>query len=204
MRRATTLATITLLLAAFLAPVARAADRPAAEARPATLSLTVSAAPQNRVLLSAQLAGADGRPLSNREVHFYLQTSFFADRMMLLGSGITDTAGAVSQLFEPTWTGPHRFQVTFEGGEGYQPASTEATFDVSGLRKPAPTAAEPAGIPLVRQGTGLLALAMTAVVWAMLLLVVVRVGLGLSRVQAEPDRHAGVWTRRRALSTRRG
>ncbi|GEM_PF-6240370 len=177
MRRALVAAALALVFLMLLAPLA-AADQPSVAVPAATVSLTTTTAPQGRVLLAAQLTGVDGRPISNQDLLFYVRTSFFGDRMMYLGSSQTDTSGAASIMFEPTWTGTHQFQVSFDGSSGYQPATSDATFDVARVA-PQSRPGEAPGIPSIRWVTGLLGLAATAAVWLVLLSVVLRVGLGV-------------------------
>lgn len=202
MRRALIVAALTLV---FLMLVARpaAADQPAGPPPAPTVSLTATAAPQGRVLLAAQLTGADGRPISNQDLHFYVRTSFFGDRMMHLGSSRTDTSGAASVMFEPTWTGTHQFQVSFGGNRGYQPADNNADFDVA-RAVPQARPGEAPGIPAIRRATGLLGLAATAAVWAVLLIVVLRVGLGIRLQRGRAPEYVDAREGSQALQARRG
>lgn len=184
MYRRVSAAALALVLIACLFPgVGAAAGEPSAQVSAATVSLTATAGPQGRVILNAQVNSSEGRPVSNHKVQFFVQTSFFGQRAVLLGEGITDTTGSATVSFEPTWVGQHQFTASFVGGEGYDPASGEAAFDVSSIRSPQP--AEAAGLQLIRQATGLVALLVTAGVWAILLLIVLRVGLGLRRSLAK-------------------
>lgn len=202
MRIAMMAAAMALLLIMLLSLPA-AADQGAGSAAAATVSLTTTAAPQGRVLLAAQLTGPGGRPISNADVHFYVRTNFFGSRLMFLGSSVTDTSGAASVMFEPTWTGTHQFQASFDGGDAYLPASGKASFDVARV-VPQVRPGEAPGIPVIRRATGLLGLAATVAVWIVLLTVVARVVLGISAKRDVSPEHAGAWKGRQALQARRG
>lgn len=186
MRRLMAIFASAMLLLVLLAPMALAdgdaSTAPAAPAaKPPTVTLDTTAGQKGAVVLTATVRDGDGKVISDADVRFYVQADFFAKRGALIGEGTTDTTGSVSVSYVPTWTGTNQFSAKFTGADG-NPVTGQANFDVAKVQ---PIQAKaPEEIPLVRQGTALLAVVATAGVWLLMLTVIFRVGFGVKRQAA--------------------
>jgi DNA-binding beta-propeller fold protein YncE len=80
------------------------------------------------VVLSAQLE-SDDEPVGGLLVNFYIVTEVFGERLMNVGSAVSDAGGAVSVVYRPTWTGDHTVVAHFNGGDGYAASETSFHFD---------------------------------------------------------------------------
>jgi len=178
--RLAALATLFALLLA-LAPVARLrAAGPSDERAPMLLrGLTLSdqRGPHSTVTLSAQLTSAEGAPARAEPVVFYEMSSVFGERLMNLGTSLTDASGAASLPFEPTWPGEHTIVARF-GGDG-ELAPAQSTFRFTSDAPPHIHENAKFGLETPRRlapiGIGLVVLAL----YGLLGLVVVRVVRGI-------------------------
>lgn len=148
------------------------------------------------ITLSARLLAGDDTPEHGAQLLFYELSTVFGERLMMLGSAMTDTTGAASLPYQPTWKGQHTVVVRYAGDAARAPSQTVLRFDSTapphmhenasfGLATPR------AWAPL---GAGLAVLA----VWGVLGLVLVRTVLGIATAPAAASA-APVLTRRRSL-----
>ncbi len=131
MTRSIAIATVFGLLLA-LAPVMRVRAAGPSDAREPMLlrglTLADQRGPHSTVTLSAMLTSAEGTPARAEPVVFYEMSSVFGERLMNLGSSVTDGTGAASLPFEPTWPGEHTIVARFGGDGEFAPAQSTFRF----------------------------------------------------------------------------
>ncbi len=155
------------LAAALLVAAPAGAQAPAA----APTKLVVEGSGPTRVkgqlALAATLTGADGKPLGDRPVEFYLQVDFFGRRDAHLGTAATDSTGRAAIVFEPAELGRHTVIAYVAGAPGYAPAQATGSIDV-GTVEPA-FAAEPLPLALVSRWLPFVLGALVFATWTALL-----------------------------------
>lgn len=122
---------------------------------------------EGQLALSATLTTADGKPLSGREVSFDQQVQFMGERDLYLGTGTTDSTGAVAVAYQPTQKGHHSIKVYFAGDERYGAAVATSSIEVTAVIEPF----EPEQLPLagVRQWLPIGLVALVVGTWIALL-----------------------------------
>lgn len=176
------------------------AESPVGGRTPALLrgvTLTDQAAGQATVTLSAKLSADDGTPARGEQVVFYELSSVFGERLMTLGSAMTDATGTASLPYEPTWKGQHTVVVRYGGDSEYTPAQT--TFRFQSTAPPHVHQNAQFGLATPRKwaplGAGLAVLG----VWGVLGLVLVRTVLGITAAAPATAPATAFWTSRRSF-----
>jgi hypothetical protein len=143
---------------------------------------------KGQLILRANLATADGKPLTDRPVRFYQQVEFFGQREAYLGSTKTDSTGLATLFYQPVQTGPQTIVAHVPGDAGYGSVASSVTVQV---RDAAPAFhAEPLPLARVRQWLPLALLGVVLATWAVLLAVFLRAVLGIRRTARRPSRSA--------------
>jgi sugar lactone lactonase YvrE len=149
------------------------------------------------VTLAAKLSANDGTPARGEQVVFYELSSVFGERLMKLGSAMTDVTGTASLPYEPTWKGQHTVVVRYGGDSEYTPAQT--TFRFQSTAPPHVHQNARFGLEAPRKwaplGVGLAVLA----VWGVLGLALVRTVVGIAGAAPATDSSTAFWTPRRSL-----
>jgi hypothetical protein len=184
-KRGAILAALGALALAWSMSGAARAEGPAGGPVPTVLrgvTLTDQVEGRSTMTLSAKLSAEDGTPSRGEPVVFSEISTVFGERLMTLGSAMTDATGTAALPYEPTWGGEHTVVVRYGGGSEYTPAQT--TFRFNSVAPPHLHENAKFGLATPRQfaplGAGLAVLA----VWGILGLVVLRTVLGISA--AEP------------------
>jgi hypothetical protein len=150
--------------------------------RTATLLTGVSMADQvagrPTVTLSAKLLAEDGTPSRGEQVVFYELSTVFGQRLMTIGSAMTDATGSASLPYEPTWMGQHTVVVRYGGDSEYVPSQTTFRFDSTAPPHLHQNASF--GLSTPRQWAPLGAALAVLGVWGILGLVVVRTVFGIA------------------------
>jgi sugar lactone lactonase YvrE len=128
------------------------------------------------VVLSAKLESEEG-PVGGLLVNFYIVTNVLGERLMKVGSALSDSGGTVSVVYRPTWTGDHLVVAHFDGADGYAPVETSFHFDA----KVAESAYEPAdfGLNPIRRWLPVAVGVAVLAVWASLLYALVSTVMGI-------------------------
>jgi sugar lactone lactonase YvrE len=93
------------------------------------LTLADQSGGRGMVTLSAMLSSADGSPAHGEQVVFYEMSTVFGERLMNLGSAMTDATGAAELPYAPTWPGEHTVVVRYGGDGELSPAQTTFRFE---------------------------------------------------------------------------
>ncbi len=172
---------------AIVALVLTAAASPAFAADP-TIRLDASAGDGNSWVLTAQVDDASGNAVSNANVDFAVQVSFMgSDRMVTIGSAITDTSGAASIEYVPTWNGHQVLTATVHGSAA---ASDPAEIDVSNATPVIPP--DPPTLGLLRTVTPPVVVLVVLCVWLLIGGTFLYAVLGVARPRSRVKGHAGV------------
>lgn len=128
-----------VLLAASSALAASAPPLP-----PARLELAANGVGSSgSITLQALLQEANGRPIADASVAFFVVTTEFgpAGELVPLGSASTGSGGAAELAFTPTWTGREQFVARYAGSAqvGAAQASTLADVGTAHAAQQAPT-----------------------------------------------------------------
>lgn len=124
MRRLLLLGAVAVAASASLMTAAAAQeDAPLASTR---LSITLENSPRAEIAdsIAARLTDADGTPLGNSRVEFWLGADFLGDRYVFIGEAQTDASGVARVQLEPHKE-MYEARATFDGDEEH--AATEAT-----------------------------------------------------------------------------
>jgi hypothetical protein len=122
---------------------------------------------KGQLALAATLNTADGKPLGDRPVEFYLQVEFFGRRDAHIGTATTDSTGRAAIVFEPSELGRQTVLAYFPGAAGYASAQTTAAIDVA-VVEPA-FEAEPLPLALVSRWLPFVLGAVVLATWVALL-----------------------------------
>lgn len=85
---------------------------------------------RGQLVLGASLRSPDGKPLTDRQVEFYLQTSVFGPRDAHLGTATTDSTGMAMLVYEPATRGQQSIKARFAGAKDVPGAEATATIEV--------------------------------------------------------------------------
>jgi hypothetical protein len=170
-----------LVLALGTAALAQAAEDQSA-------SLTFEGAGKTRVkgqiILSATLTTTDGKPVGDRTVEFYQQTSIFGDRESHIGSAVTDSSGTAVLAYRPAQTGQQTISIYFTGGSGLVSTSTTGTITVNEVA--ALFESHPLPLVLLGQWLPVVLAAFVVAAWGVLLGTFVKVVVGLRAATDAP------------------
>lgn len=154
------------------------------------LTLSDQRGPHSTVTLSALLTSAEGKPARAEPVVFFEMSSVFGERLMNLGTSVTDATGAASLPFEPTWPGEHTIVARFGGDGEFAPA--QSTFRFSSDAPPHVHENAKFGLELPRQYAPIGAALAVLGIWGVLGLVVMRVVRGIMAEAEMPLAAAGM------------
>lgn len=178
-----------VILAALVLLCIEAAARPALADADRPISLTPlppegGESEHESVVLSAQLESDEG-PVGGLPVNFYIVTTVFGERLMKVGTAVSDSGGTASVVYRPTWTGDHTVVVHFDGAEGYEPVETSYRFDAL----VAESAFEPAdfGINSVRRWLPVAVGIAVLAVWISLVYALVNTVMGIRKIVLAPS-----------------
>jgi sugar lactone lactonase YvrE len=190
---------LVLLGPGLWASTAARAEGPAGGQRPTVLegmSLGSQLPGHSTITLSARLLTGGDRPERGAQLLFYDLSTVFGERLMMLGSAMTDATGTASLPYEPTWKGQHTVVVRYAGDGVRAPAQTILRFESTA----APHVHDNASFGLATPrrwaplGAGLAVLG----VWGVLGLALVRTVLGIMAAPAAAPA-AAARTGRRSL-----
>lgn len=158
-----------------------------AVAASARLSVSASAGRNGAVLVEARLSSADGKPLGSQPVSLWLGNSFFSGRPARLGTEQTDSAGAVTFVFEPSWVGEQKLEARFAGDGQYEKAAVTVAYTATAV-PPAANGHGAGETPLapIWQLVGFAAAVVTFSIWAILIGTLVWVRSGIRHLSARP------------------
>jgi hypothetical protein len=136
----------------------------------------------------------NGRPVSNVEVTFLVQTDVFGPRLMNIGKAVTDATGSAYVLYKPSWVGDTNVVLRFLGNSQYTAAEGKLNFNAIGpahIHENARFGLEP-----VRAVAPFVVAAVVLAVWGALIFTVIHTvrGIGFS---APVPQLAGEAARRR-------
>lgn len=170
----------------LIASMALMADVASADEPDATAATTIEVLTTRRgddgvlVEVPARLTDAEGQPLGNLPVYFFeSSTDFFGERPVELGSATTDATGTALLYYVPASEGVHEITAQFYGNATYKPAESVSSIDVEGsvlLYEP-----EPTELQTISDLAPLGAVAVAALVWAALGVVLIVVVGGIRR-----------------------
>ncbi len=141
------------------------------------LTLSDQRGPHSTVTLSALLTSAEGTPARAEPVVFYEMSSVFGERLENLGTSMTDSTGAASLPFEPTWPGEHTIVARFGGDGDFAPA--QSTFRFTSDAPPHMHENAKFGLEMPRKYAPFGALLAVLGIWGVLGLVMMRVVRGI-------------------------
>ncbi|HSO28684.1 MAG TPA: hypothetical protein VLS28_02165 [Candidatus Sulfomarinibacteraceae bacterium] len=170
-------AAVAALLVLALGPVLPAA----ASHANAEFSLSAQPMAEGAWLLEARLRDRSSGAIGRHLVRFSATVEFLGVRPVLLGTGETDTSGTARFTYRPTWNGLHRIvaRTSFDDGTA---VSNEAVLEVADAVSP--LAPPPARLTVVGAWAGPVAAGIALSVSGLLVLVLLRVVLGISRASA--------------------
>jgi len=90
---------------------------------------------QNSVVLAAKLLD-EGQPLAGEPVSFYVVTTVFGERLMIVGSALSDATGTASLLYRPTWSGDYTVVARFAGVGEHGPSEVTFHFEANDVESP--------------------------------------------------------------------
>ena len=172
---------ILITVAVLLVPAALAA------AAPTNMTLAASPGMKGLVQLEARLTGADGKPLGEQTVSFRLGTVFFGERSVFLGEEVTDSAGVATFLYQPNQNGQHQFVARYAGNDSLAQGEVKVAYAVTTVAAAAAHADSASALGPIWRMTGAGAVVLTAVIWAILILTLVRVRTGIGRIGSRPQ-----------------
>jgi hypothetical protein len=85
---------------------------------------------KGRLALSARLTTADGKPLSNQSITFFLHVDLFGDREALLGVATTDSTGLATISYQPAQAGRQTIAARFAGVSDFATSNASAEIQV--------------------------------------------------------------------------
>ncbi len=125
------------------------------------------------ILLTAKLAGPDGKPVANAPIQFVFQVDVLGQTEALLGTTPTTSGGTATWVYRLQQDGPVAFAAHFKGSDTLAAATSQPIpYVVTGA--PAPVAPEAPRIGLVGQWVPWAALVLLLGVWVTLIGVAVR------------------------------
>jgi hypothetical protein len=177
-------ATGALLVLVTVAP-ASGADQPLASSAAVDLqthdhvavSLSARSADGGAWVLEARVEDAVLGPVGAKNVRFSATIEFLGVRPVLLATMPTDSSGTARYTYRPTWNGAQRI-VARAPFDDATVSSNEFVLDVT--TAPLPAIAQ-ARLPVVGAWAGPVAALVVITIWAVLVLVLVRVVVGISR-----------------------
>jgi hypothetical protein len=90
---------------------------------------------QHSVVLAAKLLG-QGQPVAGEPVTFYVVTTVFGERLMMIGSALSDATGTASLLYRPTWSGDYTVVARFAGGGELGASEVTFHFEANDIESP--------------------------------------------------------------------
>jgi hypothetical protein len=157
------------LVVAVCVTWAPAAVRAQAAAASTTVTLTPAApsSVKGQLIVSAKLAGPDGRPVSGQEISFYVPVELFGNREAYVGSATTDATGVAALGYQPAQVGRQQIIARFSGASTYAPSEASRDVEVSEVAPAFRTESLPfAGL---REWLPMGLIALVIVVWGILL-----------------------------------
>ncbi len=136
--------------------------------------------PQSVMVLGAMLSTADGKPVANQKVEFLMVTDILGKTQASVGTVVSDSGGSARTTFVVRKTGPYQFTAKFAGNDAFGPSESpvlKADFEAL------PSKVQTQLVDL-RQVGGMLpwaALALGLAIWAVLIVVLVRVAVVVPR-----------------------
>lgn len=192
------------LLLALLSPASTVAGRAHVSTRPpvlvgshthSELAVAARAVDGDTWAIEAHVRDVSSGPVGGVTIEFSATIDFLGVRTLDIGSARTDTSGTATLTYLPTTNGVHHIVARAPFDDGVL-ASNEAVLEVTGATQPLARPAQP--LQTVGAWAGPVAALVVASVWGLLVLVLVRVVVGISRatvVARNPaDRRFGVST----------
>ena len=153
-----------------------------------TVRLQTAAGEDAAWILTAQVDDASGNPVGGANVDFSVQATFLgSDQTVAIGSAVTDTSGAATINYVPTWNG---HQVLTATATGTSVVSAPAAIDVTGAAPVLP--ADPPTLGLLRTVTPPVVVFVVLGVWALLGGTFLYAVLGVARWRPRSKRRASV------------
>jgi hypothetical protein len=132
-----------------------------------TLNPAAPTSVKGQLALSARLATADGKPLSNQEIEFYVPVDLFGSREAFVGAATTDSTGLATLGYQPAQTGRQQIVARFAGVSSY--ARSEVIADIQVNEAVPAFKTEPLPFAGLREWLPASLIGLVLVVWAVLL-----------------------------------
>ncbi len=190
-------ATLVALIVVALFGAATASADEGASVAATTLSLQKprEGSGTDAISIPARLTDAEGNPLGNQPVDFFVSADFFGERPAKLGTVVTDATGTATLVYEPTWAGAHEITASFDGDATHAAAEATSTIDVSG---PFPQyVPESMRLEALQRWAPAGAILLAVTVWALLAFVAIRTMSGITRAGARATADEASWAGRR-------
>ena len=186
-----------LAIVAFVAALFLAANTASAQQEPAAKPTTVKVTqpadqePGKPVSVSAQLADASGKALGGFVLKLYVMTEPFGPRLMKVAEATTESDGAATFSFKPTWVGEIKVTVLFAGTKDFAASQSNSQFKSVGpvtLHRNADF-----GLEAIRDAAPTVVGILVAVIWGTFIVVVARLVFAIRSDDTEttPDAPPG-------------
>lgn len=167
MKRFLVLAPVVATLLA-IAPAAAAQEEPGGSETRITITLENSARPEIADSIAARLTEADGKPVGNAPVEFWIATNFLGDRYAFIGTAFTDATG-VARLQLVPHRQTYQARATFDGDAEYAPTEASAQIRFRPQRVVAFAPEDPTQLGELRTVMPRAIGIVVAILWALLL-----------------------------------
>jgi hypothetical protein len=155
-----------------------------------TVRLQALAGDDGAWILTAQADDARGNPAAGIDIDFDVTVTFLgSERVVSIGTASTDTSGAATISYVPTWTGHQVLTAGVAGDDGT--ASAPAGIDVAAARPV--LAPEPPSLGLLRSIAPPVGILAAVVVWLVLIATFLYAVFGIAgsrRTSPQRPRHA--------------
>lgn len=183
-----------------LGPAALAVGAPAPQ--PTSLTLATNVLAGGEVSVSARLTDAAGKAVGNQPLHFTIMADFMGKQAVPIDTGVTDTTGTASVTYTPIWVGAHEFRASFAGTSAFQEGKGSTSIQLS-TAAPVYKPTNPE-LTLIRKVMAAASVTILLTVWATILGVMVRVGIGLGRTRTAEAGAAPGWEKTEPIGFGKG